>query len=59
MPIIMASQSKTAEHHPSPKGGALKIRGLKPKKKATGRLWPLQKVSEISLMPSSPASTIQ
>jgi hypothetical protein len=32
MPIIMASQSKTAEHHPSPKGGALKIRGLKPKK---------------------------
>jgi hypothetical protein len=55
----MASQSKTAEHRPSPKGGALKIRGLKPKKKATGRLWRVQKVSEISLMPSSPASTIQ
>jgi hypothetical protein len=33
MPIIMASQSKTAEHRPSPKGEALKIRGLKPKKR--------------------------
>jgi hypothetical protein len=37
MPIIMASQSKTAEHHPQPYGRGIEIRGLRPKKMANAK----------------------